>query len=161
MLYCFAINLLNKKLNKKLRWEQIESIIKVININVNNDKEYINNIKKSHKIKETTKRYIKMKVNSIIEGKVECNPIIKNIIIKNNSTDIDDEYLNSIITQVKEMKIDKCVNINYYWKMKESDKLIREINNKWVWSGSRIENLQEDMKRISMCMHYYLQNKFK
>ena len=51
MLYCFAINLLNKKLNKKLRWEQIENIIKVINNNVNNDKEYINNIKKSHKIK--------------------------------------------------------------------------------------------------------------
>ena len=78
-----------------------------------------------------------MKVNSIIEGKVECNPIIKNIIIKNNSTDIDDEYLNSIITQVKGMKIDKCVNINYYWKRKEADKLIREINNKWVWSGEQ------------------------
>ena len=97
-----------------------------------------------------------MKMNSIIEGKVECNPIIKNIIIKNNSTDIDDEYLNSIIIQVKEMKIDKCVNINYYWRRKESDKLIREINNKRVWSGSRIENLQEDMKMISMCMYYYL-----
>ena len=101
MLYCFAINWLNKKLNKKLRWEQIESIIKVVNINVNNEKEYINNIKKSHKIKETTKRYIKMKVNSIIEGKVECNPIIKNINMKNNSIDIDDEYLNIIINQIK------------------------------------------------------------
>ena len=64
MLYCFAINLLNKKLNKKIRNEKIESIIKIINNNVNNEKEYINNIKKSHKIKETTKRYIKMKVNS-------------------------------------------------------------------------------------------------
>ena len=51
VLYCFAINLLNKKLNKKLRNEQIESIIKIINNNVNNDKEYINNIKKSHRIK--------------------------------------------------------------------------------------------------------------
>ena len=61
VLYCFAINLLNKKLNKKLRWEQIENIIKVINNNVNNEKEYINNIKKSHRIKETTKRYIKWK----------------------------------------------------------------------------------------------------
>ena len=38
VLYWFEINLLNKKLNKKLRNEQIESIIKVININVNNDK---------------------------------------------------------------------------------------------------------------------------
>ena len=57
MLYCFAINWLNKKLNKKIRNEQIESIIKIININVNNDKEYINNIKISHRIKEITNIY--------------------------------------------------------------------------------------------------------
>ena len=82
MLYCFAINLLYKKLNNKLRWEQIKSIIKVININVNNDKEYINNIKKSHRIKETTKRYIEIKINSIIEYKIECNSIIKTSIWK-------------------------------------------------------------------------------
>ena len=67
MLYCFAINWLNKKLYKKIRNEQIESIIKVININVNNEKEYIKYIKMSHKIKESTKQYIKMKVNDIIE----------------------------------------------------------------------------------------------
>ncbi|BFU19174.1 hypothetical protein, conserved [Entamoeba histolytica] len=67
VLYCFAINWLNKKLYKKLRWEQIESIIKVININVNNENEYIKYIKVSRKIKENTKRYIKMKVNDIIE----------------------------------------------------------------------------------------------
>ena len=63
----FWINLLNKKLYKKLRWEQIESIIKAININVNNEKEYIKYIKISHKIKENTKQYIKVKVNDIIE----------------------------------------------------------------------------------------------
>ena len=55
MLYCFAINWLNKKLYKKIRNEQIESIIKVTNINVNNEKEYIKYIKMSHKIKQNIK----------------------------------------------------------------------------------------------------------
>ena len=57
VLYCFAINWLNKKLNKKIRNEQIENIIKLINNSVNNDKEYINNIKISHRIKEITNIY--------------------------------------------------------------------------------------------------------
>ncbi|BFU22216.1 hypothetical protein, conserved [Entamoeba histolytica] len=77
VLYCFAINWLNKKLYKKIRNEQIESIIKAININVNNEKEYINYIKISHKIKESIKLYIKVKVKDIIEGRVECDSIIK------------------------------------------------------------------------------------
>ena len=111
-MYCFVINWLNKKLYKKLRWEQIESIIKVTNINVNNENEYIKYIKISHKIKENIKRYIKMKVNDIIEGRVECDSIIKNIILKNNSTEIDEEYLNTLINKIKEMKIEKCSNIN-------------------------------------------------
>ncbi|BFU21588.1 hypothetical protein, conserved [Entamoeba histolytica] len=158
VLYCFEINWLNRKLYKKLRWEQIESIIKVTNINVNNENEYIKYNKISHKIKESTKRYIKMKVNDIIEGRVECDSIIKNI-LKNNSTEIDEEYLNTLINKIKEMKIEKCSNINYYWKRKEADRLIMEINNRWIMSGSRMQDLQDDMKNISMVMHLYLQNK--
>ncbi|BFU20876.1 hypothetical protein, conserved [Entamoeba histolytica] len=57
------------------------------------------------------------------------------------------------------MKVEKCSNINYYWKRKEADRLITEINNRWIWSGSRMQDLQDDMKRISMVMHLYLQNK--
>ena len=100
-----------------------------------------------------------MKVNDIIEGRVECNSIIKNIILKNNSTEIDEEYLNTLINKIKEMKIEKCTNINYYFQRKEADRLIMEINNRWIWSGSRMQDLQDDMKRISMIMHLYLQNK--
>ncbi|BFU22443.1 hypothetical protein, conserved [Entamoeba histolytica] len=158
VLYCFAINWLNKKLYKKIKNEQIENIIKATNINVNNEKEYIKYIKISHKIKENTKQYIKVKINDIIEGRVECNSIIKNIILKNNSTEINEEYLNTLINKIKEMKVEKCSNINYYFQRKETDKLIMEINNRWVWSGSRIDYLQDDMD-ISMIMHLYLQNK--
>ena len=60
---------------------------------------------------------------------------------------------------MKEMKVEKCSNINYYFQRKETDKLIMEINNRWVWSGSRIDYLQDDMKMISICMYLYLQNK--
>ncbi|BFU24315.1 hypothetical protein, conserved [Entamoeba histolytica] len=119
MLYCFAINWLNKKLYKKLRWEQMESIIKVTNINVNNENEYIKYIKMSHKIKENTKQYIKLKVNDIIEGRVECNLIIKNIILKNNSTEIDEEYINILINKIKEMKVEKCTTLITIFKEKK------------------------------------------
>ena len=100
-----------------------------------------------------------MKVNDIMEGRVECNSIIKNFILKNNSTEIDEEYLNILINNIKEMKIEKCSNINYYFQRKETYELINEINNRWILSGSRMDYLQDDMKRISMVMHLYLQNK--
>ena len=57
------------------------------------------------------------------------------------------------------MKIEKCTNINYYFQRNEADRLIKEINNRWIMSGSRIQDLQDDMKKISMVMHLYLQNK--
>ena len=57
------------------------------------------------------------------------------------------------------MKVEKCTNINYYIQRKEANELIRGNNNRWIISGSRMHEVEDDMNNISMCMHLYLQNK--